>query len=203
MDIWEGDKLILFLAFVIPGFISLKAYQLVFPATERSSQDQLIDAIAYSSINYSILLLPILSVEASGIKENHPALYCFFYIFVFFLAPIIWVLIWRRLRISDFFQKAAIHPVQKPWDYVFAQRKCYWVRVTLKNGKVLGGEFAEASFASSSPAPEQLYLEKTWFLNEDGSFERQKNSSAGILILSSEISHVELTEYDTREETDS
>lgn len=37
MDIWEVDKLILFIAFVIPGFIALKMYELIFPGEEKDS----------------------------------------------------------------------------------------------------------------------------------------------------------------------
>ncbi|EPN9988960.1 DUF6338 family protein, partial [Vibrio cholerae] len=47
------------------------------------------------------------------------------------------------------------------------------------------------SFASSSPAEEQLYLEQTWKLGDDGSFERAINQTAGVIILTSEISHIE------------
>lgn len=195
MDIWEGDKLFLFLAFVIPGFISLKAYQLLFPSAMRSSQSQLIDAIAYSSVNYAILIVPIFFIQSSNLSKNYSFLYWSFYIFVFFIAPIIWVVLWKVLRTKEFFQKNAVHPTERPWDFVFSQRKMYWIRVTLKSGEIIGGRFANNSFASSNPAPEQLYLEERWLLNEDGSFDRPKNQSAGVIILSSEISHVELNTY--------
>lgn len=194
MDIWEIDKLVLFIAFVIPGFISIKAYQLVFPGTERPTSDQLIDAIAYSSINYALLVFPIISIESSQLKVNCSFAYYLFYIFVLFVAPIIWVLLWKYLRTRDFFQKNAPHPTAKPWDYVFSQRKSYWVKVTLKDGKIIAGRYSDKSFASSAPAPEQIYLEETWVINENGGFERAKNNSAGVIILSSEISHIELRE---------
>lgn len=192
MDIWEVDKLILFIAFVIPGFISIKAYQLLFPSTKVSTSDQLIDAVAYSSINYALLILPILSVERGLLKEAHPTLYNLFYIFVLFLAPIAWVLIWRFLRTRDFFQRNAPHPTAKPWDYVFLQRKPYWVKIHLKDGTVIAGRYAEKSFASSTPAEEQIYLEETWVINDKGAFERPKNNTAGVIVLSSEISYLEL-----------
>lgn len=192
MDIWEVDKLILFIAFVIPGFISIKAYQLLFPSTKVSTSDQLIDAVAYSSINYALLILPILGVERGLLKEAHPALYNLFYIFVLFLAPIAWVLIWRFLRTRDFFQRNAPHPTAKPWDYVFLQRKPYWVKIHLKDGTVIAGRYAEKSFASSTPAEEQIYLEETWVINDKGAFERPKNNTAGVIVLSSEISYLEL-----------
>lgn len=192
MDIWEIDKLVLFIAFVIPGFISIKAYQLAFPGTERATSDQLIDAIAYSSINYALLIFPIISVESGKLKDECRAVYYLFYIFVLFIAPIIWVLLWKYLRTRDFFQRNAPHPTAKPWDYVFAQRRPYWIKVTLKDGTVIAGRYADKSFASSAPAQEQIYLEETWVLNQNGGFERRKNNTAGVLILSSEISHVEL-----------
>lgn len=191
MDIWGVDRLVLFLAFVIPGFISIKAYQLAFPGTDRATSDQLVDAIAYSSVNYAILILPIIGVESGGLKYNCPFAYYIFYILVLFIAPIIWVLLWKYLRTRNFFQRNAPHPTAKPWDYVFSQRKPYWVKVTLKNGTVIAGRYAEKSFASSAPAQEQIYLEETWLVNANGGFERAKNKTAGVIVLSSEISHIE------------
>ena len=72
MDIWEVDKLVLFIAFVIPGFISIKTYQLAFPGIDRATSDQLIDAVAYSSINYAILIFPITANGASGLDQVTP-----------------------------------------------------------------------------------------------------------------------------------
>lgn len=192
MDIWEVNKLILFIAFVIPGFISIKYYELIYPGTERGSSDRLIDAISYSSINYALLIFPIISVESVNIKQSHPFLYYIFYIIVFLIAPILWVLLWRYIRTSDYFQKNAPHPIFKAWDYVFSQRKPYWVKVTLKNGTVVAGLYGQRSFASSAPAQEQIYLEQAWIINANGGFERPKNNTAGVIILSSEISHIEL-----------
>lgn len=192
MDIWDIDKLAIFIAFVIPGFISIKAYQLVFPGTERATTDQLVDAVAYSSINYALLIFPIIAIESGELKDSCSFLYYLFYIFVLFIAPIVWVLIWKYLRARDFFQRNAPHPTAKPWDYVFAQRKSYWVKVTLKDGTVVAGRYADKSFASSAPAQEQIYLEETWIINSNGGFERAKNNSAGVIILSNEISHIEL-----------
>ncbi|MGJ0429863.1 DUF6338 family protein [Methylobacter sp.] len=191
MDIWETNKLLLFIAFVIPGFVSIKTYELLFPAATKESDKLLIDAIAYSSINYALLLLPIYQIETHRIREDYPTAYILFYVFVLFIAPISWACLMKRLRTTEFFQRAMPHPTAKPWDYVFAQRKAYWVIVTLKDGKQFAGRYDSTSFASSAPAPEQLYLQETWVLNGDGGFERPRVDTAGILILSSEIMTVE------------
>lgn len=191
MDIWDANKLLLFIAFVIPGFVSLKTYELLFPGAQKESDKLLIDAVAYSSFNYALLLWPIYSVETNQVRESHPTAYALFYVFVLLIAPIAWACTLKKLRTTEFFQRSMPHPTAKPWDFVFAQRKPYWAVVTLKDGKRIAGRYDSASFASSAPATEQLYLEENWALNDDGGFERPRTETAGILILSSEIVTVE------------
>ena len=194
MDIWQADKLMVFIAFVIPGFISIKFYQLLFPGVSRPFSEQIVDAVAYSCINYGALFWLILSVERSALKEIHSWLYYLFYVFVFLLAPAVWVLLWRWLRTRAIFQKNAPHPVLKPWDFVFSQRKPYWVIVHLKNGQQVAGKFAEKSFASSAPAEEQIYIEEVW-LATDGVLDRPVKRSEGVIIMSSEISRIEFISF--------
>ncbi|MDX2028230.1 MAG: DUF6338 family protein [Alphaproteobacteria bacterium] len=191
IDIWETHKLLTFIAFVIPGFVSLKTYELLFPHAPKDSAKQLIDAVAYSSVNYALLFWPLYEVETGNYRVIHPVLYVIFYIIAFFIAPILWVLIWKRLRTTEFLQNVLPHPIAKPWDYVFGQRKSYWIIVTLKDGKQVAGKYSEDSFVSSSPVAEQLYLEESWILNNDGGFERSKVDTAGVMIVTSEIAVIE------------
>ena len=125
MDIWDANKLILFIAFVIPGFVSLKTYELLLPTETKESDKRLIDAVAYSSINYALLLWPIYEIEAHQVREAYPTAYILFYVFVLFLAPVAWAWIVKILRTTNFFQSAMPHPTAKPWDYIFAQRNPY------------------------------------------------------------------------------
>ncbi|AIV05950.1 hypothetical protein HYO55_15030 [Vibrio parahaemolyticus] len=195
MSIWDIDKLQLFIMFVIPGFISIKTYELLYPSQLRDSSKQIVDAITYSCINYAILYWFIDAIESQtgegSFKAVHPNLYLLFYVFVLLVFPVILAFLWKALRESETFKANLHHPTQKPWDYFFSQGKCFWVKVTLKDGSVIGGYYGENSFASSAPAEEQLYLEQTWKLNENGGFERKVNATAGVIILTSEISHIE------------
>lgn len=201
MDIWDSNKLLVFIAFVIPGFISLKTYQLISPSQTKDSDKLLIDAIAYSSVNYALLLWPIYEIESNKIQESAPSLYVLFYVFVLFVAPVSWACLFNWLRTTDFFQNSMPHPTEKPWDFVFGRRKPYWLIVTLKNGQRIAGRYDSSSFASSAPAAEQIYLEESWVLNDDGGFERQRNATAGILVLSTEIVTVEFFKLHYEEKT--
>jgi Family of unknown function (DUF6338) len=196
MNIWDADKLLLFILFVIPGFISIRTYDLLFPGIQQDSSKQIIDAVTYSSLNYALLVWPIMVVESSDFKITHSNVYALFYMAVLFVTPVALVLLWYLIRTSSSLQKFVAHPTLKPWDYVFSQRKPYWVKVVLKDRTVLGGKYAEHSFTSSSPANEQIYLEESWLINHRGALERPKNETAGILIVSNEIAYLELMKYE-------
>lgn len=195
MNIWELDKLILFILFVVPGFVAIKAYEVLIPSQMKDSSKQIVDAITYSCINYALLFVPMMMVEKSNLSAEYPYSHYAFYFFVIFVSPILLVFSWKWLRTTNLAQNNAPHPVLKPWDYVFMQRRFYWVKVILKNGDVIGGLYRNKSFASSYPAPEQIFLEQTWIIGEKGGFERPKNDSAGIIILSDEIAYIELRNY--------
>ncbi|EKO4006960.1 DUF6338 family protein [Vibrio fluvialis] len=191
MSIWEVDKLVLFIAFVIPGFISIRAYELFFPGNNEDSSKKLIDAITYSCVNYALLFPLIYWVENA--QENIIIQVCF-YSLVLFFAPVLWVYIWKRIRETQYVQDRLPHPANRPWDYVFSQRKPYWIIVTLKDGTKLAGKYGGKSFVSSCPNKEQIYLEQSWELNAEGGFERAHEQSSGVLIITDEISYLELFE---------
>lgn len=192
MDIWDSHKLLLFIAFVIPGFITLKVYELLTPTAHRDSAGQLIDAVAFSCINYAILLAPIYLIETHHVREKHPAATLVFYLFVVLLAPVGWPILWKLLRKTPLALKYLPHPTGKAWDHVFGDKKVrHWVVITHRDGTRVGGRYDTNSFASSAPHPEQLYLQETWHVNADGGFDRIKESTAGIIVNVADVACVE------------
>jgi hypothetical protein len=47
MDVFTIDKLFIFIAFIVPGFVSLKAYEIFVPTQKIDSSKILIEAITY------------------------------------------------------------------------------------------------------------------------------------------------------------
>lgn len=191
MDIWEYSKIFIFIMFVIPGFISLKVYEILQVSVSKESSKLIIDAVAYSCINYAVLFIPIFLVEKGAVYSSSPILYYIFYLFVFLIFPMILPVLLYLLRTSDLLKAKLPHPTGRAWDYYFRQSQDCWVIVTLNNGTKIGGAYRANAFASSNPEPEQLYLSEHWELNTDGGFERMRSDSLGILILSSDILSVE------------
>lgn len=194
MDIWDKSKLLLFVIFVIPGFLSMKLYSILHPNVMIDTTKTIIEVVTYSCINYAIWFFPIYYIESTSYFVS-PFSYSFFYLCVLFISPIlltsflVWMRTWKWLG------KYLPHPTGRAWDYYFGLRKHAWVIVTLKSGKRIGGKYSYESFSSSAPNPEHLYIEENWVLNDDGGLERPRNDTMGILILSSEIESVEFFKF--------
>lgn len=194
MDIWDKSKILMFIIFVIPGFLSMKMYSILHPNSEIDTTKAIVEVVTYSCINYAIWFFPIYYTETNKYFSN-PIAYYFFYLTVLFISPIIltFCLVW--MRTWKWLGRFLPHPTGRAWDYFFGLQQPAWVIITLKDGKKIGGKFSQASFASSAPNPEQLYLEENWVINEEGGFERPRNETLGILVLSKDIEIIEFFKY--------
>ena len=194
MKIWEVDKLFLFLIFFIPGFISIKIFDLIVPSERRDFSKSLFEAIGYSSLNFALLSWLIILIHSGDFYLRNKIWYFLFLILILFIMPAIWPLLFRLLSTWPPLCRHIIHPLPKPWDFVFGNRRAYWVIVNLKDGRKIGGVYGPNSFSSSYPAEEQIYLEQVWKLDEKGRFLEPVERSEGIIILGSELSSIELFE---------
>lgn len=194
MDFWQIDKLTLFLIFFIPGFISIKIYDLLVPSGRRDYSKSLFEIISYSAINFAALSWLIILIHSENFYINHVIMYFFSIFFILFIAPILWPFFILKLFSWKPIANLIVHPIQKPWDYVFGKKQPYWLIVHLKDGRKIGGKFDYNSFASSNPAEEQIYLEEVWKLDNDGKFLEPVERTKGIVILSAEIHSIEFFE---------
>ena len=191
MDIWNIDKLTLFLIFFLPGFISMKVYDLMVAGEPRDISKSVFEAIAYSTLNFGVLFWLIAIIQTDDFYHRHLILYSMSVAAIMVVVPACWPFLFLKLSTWRPVAKHFIHPIRKPWDYVFGKRKSFWIIVHLQNGQKVGGRFDTQSFASSDPADEQIYLEEVWVLDEAGRFLKQVERSRGIIIMKDEIRAVE------------
>jgi len=194
---WQPDNLFTFLVFFIPGFISLKIYDLKVPNERRDFSKSFVDAIVYGGINFLVFYYPLMNfIYTPSFYQDHIYIVFITFVFITLIMPIFWPLIYLRLiRWKPISNRIHIpHPFLKPWDFVFNNHEPLWVIVHLKNGRLIGGPFHGNSFASSYPAEEQIYLEKLWELDEYGNFLGPLEKSKGIIIFKDEIIAVQFLE---------
>ena len=101
MDIWGADKLVIFIAFVIPGFISMKTFSLLVPST-RKDPIKLLDAIAFSCINYGMLSWLLLLDFHFKWGETYPLVHLGLVVLCIFVFPVLWsiTVVWLRKKDS-------------------------------------------------------------------------------------------------------
>ena len=181
--------------FVVPGFIGQQTYALLTSYSVSDVKKQLYGAATYSCIYYVIFLYPILAFENSDFK-NTLIFSWLFYVVILLVLPIILTFFWSRIRMNERIQEYFPHPDHKPWEHVFKRRESYWVIIELNDGTKIGGLYSEHSFTSREPAKEQIYLEETWNLNNDGGFDEKKQSTRGVIVSGSEMKYIEFFEFE-------
>lgn len=92
-------------------------------------------------------------------------------------------------------------PAPRAWDHLFSPRPGGVVRLRLKAGGYVGGRFGKRSYAAGYPEePQDLYLERTYAMDDDGSFTEGGDEGgydeigSGVLIRSDEIEFLEFFE---------
>jgi hypothetical protein len=187
MNIWDIDRLILFVIVFLPGFVSLKIYDLLVPSHRRDFSKSMFDVIAYSVINFALALPLIYLIHTVSSLYDHGWAAIISLIIVVFIVPTGLPFLMVKIFSWPVVARRIIHPIPKPWDYFFGQKIRCWVIVHLKDGRRIGGRFDTNSFASSFPNKEQIYIEEVWKIDELGAFQEPINCSMGIIIAEENI----------------
>lgn len=181
----------LFLLFFVPGFVSLKTYDLLVPGERRDLSKSLYDAVAYGALNLGVLFWAFDLILGATMPRFWWYL-CWFIALV--LCPVLWPIIAIKARQWRWIRRFVHDPQPRVWDCVFRKRDCYWIIAHLKDRRI-GGAFATASFASSAPSPTELFLEEVWNLDAEGRFVSRVESTAGVFIPGDQIVAIEFFRY--------
>lgn len=191
MEAITFDKILILTFFFLPGFVYLKAYRLFIAETRTDFSKDLYEAIGFSFLNALIFAYPLYLIHLDNFIDRHPVWYFFIMLSVVIIAPIIYAMIFNIISKRKWFSRFLINPTKSAWDSFFSRRESYYVIVTLKNGKRIGGKYGLNSYSSTYPNPEELYLEEVWTLNDKNGFDEIVDQTEGILITENEISTIE------------
>lgn len=191
MEAITFDKILILTIFFVPGFVYLKAYRLFIAETRTDFSKDLYEAIGFSFLNALIFAYPLYLIHTDKFLDNHPFWYFLIMFSVVIIAPIIYAMIFNIISKRKWFSRFLINPTKSAWDSFFSRRESYYVIVTLKNGKRIGGKYGLNSYSSTYPNSEGLYLEEVWKLNDKNGFDEIVDQTEGILITENEISTIE------------
>ena len=87
-----------------------------------------------------------------------------------------------------------VHAQSTAWDWKFQQMgEPEWVILVLKDGTTFGGFCGSASFISSDPKERDIYIQRTYRIVDDGSWEDR--GEGGLLVPHGEIRTIEFLPY--------
>lgn len=170
---------------LIPGFISIKVYELIIPSIKRNWGESTIEAACYGAMNFVVLsaLSPIAKISG----------FLAWVILALGLVvfPALWPIIVIRIRKCDFFRDRIGDPIPTAWDKFFARRECCWLRIHLTNGDMIGGYLGDGSYASGFPNGRDLYVDRMYQIDSDGKFGKEMSRTKGMWINGESIVFIE------------
>lgn len=189
------------LYFAIPGVITelyLRQYR---PAKKRSEQLELYIFILYSVIEWSIfyIVIGIFNKISVYIPQAIITLIPDFLMQYGKYALMLIIILCSAyiLKKKNRIEPKKLLPLDTAWDSFFLNNPHVFMEIHLNDGKVIYGEYAENSYASSDSENMDIYLERIFEVDEREQlvFDRNDkpmeiNGSKGILILKEQIQYI-------------
>lgn len=187
-----APEFILFLAFIVPGFLSMRVYGLLLPGDEPSLKENVLEAFAFGILNFVVMYWAISLLLDQEFTSRSRLTNYLIVVLTFLIAPITWPvtlkLILRRLAEWNI----VLYGYRNAWDDFFLRREPCWIIVHLKDGRRLGGWYGENSYAGLYPNSGHLSLEQLWRLDEQNRFVEPVPQSRGIILRPDDYHFVEL-----------
>jgi Family of unknown function (DUF6338) len=211
-----GTALVLLSAFVLPGFVTLLIRERIYWVKGQDTPfERLLNALYYSSIIYVTLGAIWLAdgrdkADLTKLFAGDAPLGVYLLLSAsgLFILPLVIAHAghsWHRSkklrpRLLSSFHVDPGHSVTAGWEQLFLQSQGVragqglMLRVTLEDGRVVGGFFGEDSLAAYSSHGRDLFLEQRWQLDDESWFVSPIEGSYGLWIAGEQIHSLEAYE---------
>ena len=190
-ELLKLETLQIFLVFVVPGFVAIKAHDLMVPSSLRNFSQSFIEVISYSMLNLALLFWAVDLLHSEGFAMEHPVWYYLGMFGVLFVAPIGLAIAAKAVRHPRALGRFLLQPTPTAWDFVFGNREHMWVLCHLKDGRMIGGIYSADSCTSAYPNQQDIYIEELWRVDSEGKFVKPIAQTKGALVRSDECCFIE------------
>jgi hypothetical protein len=190
-----GTALLILVAFVLPGFVTLLISERTHVVKDTSTAfERLLLALYYSVLTYAIVALGawLLGYDRAKLTSGYHheqnvgeiLLGASFLILVIpaFIATVSRVWLKSGLR-GWLIQKSGINPghaTPTGWDHFFQQGREAFIRATLADGRVVGGYYGGGSFATYGEQGRDIFISQQWELDFNSWFKKPAEASIGL-----------------------
>lgn len=203
-----GTALLILVAFVLPGFITLVARETTYVVSEAVTPfERLLLSLSYSARVYGILLMAAFALRATPAEiaafyEGKRPLgdYLLFGSAALLILPLCIAELGRRWdgsrglrpRLIRILGISPTHKTKSSWDHFFCGDVETLILLRLDDERLVGGYFGRHSMAAYSGGTQDLFLERRWELDEEGWFLKPTASSLGVWVSHKHIVSVEM-----------
>ncbi|MCH2496878.1 MAG: DUF6338 family protein [Erythrobacter sp.] len=154
-------------------------------------------AIAYAvtSTAYYAVVGPLFQVDAGVALSSWVWAWLHYVLVPLAIASLIVLFDQREwfYRLAHYFGFRLAHHIPAAWDYAFSKlNRGTFVWVKLNSGTEYAGKMGARSFASSSTAERDLYLEEVWQINEGDEPWTRMEPPRGVLLCGRDIQRIEI-----------
>lgn len=194
MDVLDINKLHLFFVFAVPGIILIYIRSIFLDGRMPNFVDNFVSYVVVSLIYNSIwfLIFPDLySAKLESVDLNQKLIWI---AVVFVIPALLGFIMALNVRmgwlsaIASKFGMPIVHPVQSAWDWRFSTLQESWALIVLKDGTKWGGVLGEDSFISSSVHERDVFMQKVYVVDDEGSWHERDSS---VLITHDQIQSIE------------
>lgn len=213
MSLQTGNAILVIAVFVLPGFVTLLMRERTYRVRDQDSPfERLLNALYFSSIVYGVIGLgwAVEGLDPADLSrlysgEGRVRAYLLLGLFGLFVLPIAVAELGRRWQKSRRLRPWLLsrlgidisHGVPAGWEQLFQESPAanagsgLLLRVTLEDGRVVGGYFGGKSLAGYAGRTRDLFIEEQWLLNARNWLEKPAKGSAGFWIAEDQILSIE------------
>lgn len=191
----KPDGAILFMLLVVPGFLALRTMESRIAGERVKAGEAAIDIIVFSALNDGLWAIWLFALGVRNFRDLPTASEVVILVLVVFPSPIALALIYEYLRKKASGPRGLVHPVPKPWDWLFGDYISTPKQIifTLSDGRRFGGLWQDPCFSSSHPYEEQIFISEVYNVDQNtGQLIDRIPHHCGLLVDKSTIDLIEI-----------
>ena len=194
------EALLVFVFVVVPGYVTLRVSTSRAPSTAPSGLELVLISLFYGLLVHAVLILSgytdnvidtlgrVFSDPRGIFHEENRSTTIHWLIVVFGVAPLGLGAAIAGLReiefvqfVLSYFGMSRVQKTPTAWDWFYlSQKDGCWVIAEYEDGTKIAGVYGTSSFASLTPYSRDLYLERGYSVENDGSIGDELPDNIGI-----------------------
>jgi hypothetical protein len=193
------EQLLAFAALIVPGFISLRVYDMRRGGEGRKVNEALIDVIVYSFVTDSIAFAALWLVSLVAPPAVQPAAKAIAAILILLCVPVAlafaWLDVQQRMMRSGIFADSAAKLLESVLDEAVRNGLDLAAIITLRDGRKIAGRIG-ASESRSRVTDDELLLGEVWTVDQEcATFLNAVKGSVGIVVSRTDCQSIELVRW--------